>query len=172
MIEAYTHKARTTAAARRHVYRIAAAITALLFAASAGRAQTAPPPPLLPEAAVRALAAELSGTAAKHSVQALTLHHRMRGSRGFRAAADFVAEEARRGGLAQVEIISLPADGATFYGTQLSRPAWDADFAQLWEERPAGGAGGGWVDALRIASWETRPVTLAEDSASGEVSAP
>jgi aminopeptidase YwaD len=129
------------------------------------------PPPLLAEAAVRALAAELSGTAARHTVQDLTLYHRMRGSRGFSAAAEHVAESARSYGLA-VEVISLPADGAVFYGTQRSRPAWDAGFAELWEQRQEGAAGSpAWVDGERIASWEARPIVLAEDSAGGEAAA-
>jgi len=158
-------------------FRLACAALAFLAVPSALLAAPAAAPPLLPEAAVRALAQELSGSAAKRTVQALTLHHRMRGSRGFRAAAEFVAGEARRHGLEGVEILSFPADGVIFYGTQRSRPAWDADFAELWEEKPASGTAGGaagsggWADAVRIASWETRPVTLAEDSASGEVTA-
>ncbi len=130
-------------------------------------------PPLLPAATVQALAEELSGTAAKRTVQALTLEHRMRGSRGFRAAAERIAAEAKRAGLTAVEILSFPADGTIFYGTQRSRPAWDADFAELWEQRPVDGSSGSgsgsdWADATRIASWETRPITLAEDSATGE----
>lgn len=180
-----------------------AALAALALLSSPALAA---PPPLLPAAAVQAIAGELSGTAAKRNVQALTLQHRMRGSRGFHAAADFVATEARRFGLADVQILSFPADGAIFYGTQRSRPAWDADFAELWEQRPVGAMGaespatalgaespatapggenpaaagaehpaagaGTLVDAERIASWEARPVTLAEDSASGEAAAP
>jgi hypothetical protein len=90
-------------------------------------------PPLLPEAIVRAIAAEVSGSAAKHTVQELTLFHRMRGSRGLRAAAEAILRRAREAGLEGVELIQLPADGAVFYGTQRSRPAWDADFAELWE---------------------------------------
>ncbi len=131
----------------------------------------AEPPPLLAAATVRALAGELSGTAAKRTVQALTLFHRMRGSRPFRAAAEHIAAEAKRAGLAGVEILSFPADGEIFYGTQRSRPAWDADFAELWEQRPLAAGTAGWADAARIASWEARPITLAEDSASAEVAA-
>ena len=165
--------------ARRRRRALALALLASPALAAASEAPAAAPP-LLPEPAVRAIAGELSGTAAKRTVQALTLHHRMRGSRGFHAAADFVASEARRFGLAEVQILSFPADGEIFYGTQRSRPAWDADFAELWEQRPAGAAGaknptgaaGAWEDSLRIASWEARPVTLAEDSAAGEVAAP
>ncbi|HKI03394.1 MAG TPA: M28 family peptidase [Thermoanaerobaculia bacterium] len=137
----------------------------LLCAASAGATS---PPPLLPEPAVRAIASEVSGTAAKRNLQDLTLFHRMRGSRGFRAAAERVRDRAREYGLAEVEILELPADGKIFYGTQRSRPAWDAELAELWEQREDGGR---WVDAERIASWESRPIVLAQDSAGGEAAA-
>jgi aminopeptidase YwaD len=141
---------------------------ALLVPAGSARGQASAPPPLLPEQTVRALAAELSGTEARHTVQDITLFHRMRGSRGFKAASDRIAERARAYGLA-VEVISLPADGRRVYGTQRSRPAWDAEFAELWEQRP--GAAGAWTDAERVASWEARPITLAEDSATGQAAA-
>jgi len=144
--------------------------SALVPAASGAAGQAGGPPPLLPEPAVRALAAEISGTAARHTVQDLTLYHRMRGSRGFKAAAERIAERARAYGLA-VEVVSLPADGKVFYGTQRSRPAWDADFAELWEQRQETAASPRWVDAERIASWEARPIVLAEDSAGGEAAA-
>ena len=126
------------------------------------------PPPLLPEPVVRAIAAEVSGTAAKRNLQDLTLFHRMRGSRGFRAAAERVRDRAKEYGLSEVEILELPADGTIFYGTQRSRPAWDVDFAELWEQRREGSA---WVDGERIASWEARPIVLAQDSATGEAAA-
>jgi hypothetical protein len=131
-------------------------------------AQATEPPPLLPEPVARAIASEVSGTAAKRNLQDLTLFHRMRGSRGFRAAAERVRDRAKEYGLSEVEILELPADGKVFYGTQRSRPAWDADFAELWEQREAGGR---WMDAERIASWEARPIGLAEDSAAGEATA-
>jgi aminopeptidase YwaD len=126
------------------------------------------PPPLLPEPVVRAIAAEVSGTAAKRNLQDLTLFHRMRGSRGFRAAAERVRDRAKEYGLSEVEILELPADGTIFYGTQRSRPAWDVDFAELWEQRQEGSA---WVDGERVASWEARPIVLAQDSATGEAAA-
>ena len=142
------------------------------------RAQAAfeEPVPLLPEAIVRALAGEVSGTAAKRTVQDLTLFHRQRGSRGFRAAVERIRDRAREYGLSAVEVISLPTDGTIFYGTQRSRPAWDADFAELWEQvgrplAPESPEKRVWTDARRVASWETRPITLAEDSAGGEVAA-
>src|SRR4051794_37491042 len=137
----------------------------LLLATAASATE---PPPLLPEPAVRAIASEVSGTAAKRNLQDLTLFHRMRGSRGFRAAAERVRDRAREYGLSEVELIELPADGTIFYGTQRSRPAWDVDFAELWEQRKEGDS---WVDGERIASWEARPIVLAQDSASGEAAA-
>lgn len=148
----------------------AAAVLALavpLIPAGVGAAAPEPPP-FLAEPVARALAAEVSGAEAKRTAQDLTLFHRMRGSRGFRAAAERIVERARAAGLSEVEILELPADGEVFYGTQRSRPAWDADFAELWERR---WEGDGWVDSVRVASWESRPVTLAQDSASGEAEA-
>jgi aminopeptidase YwaD len=150
---------------------LASSITGGLLAVGLGIAASAratEPPPLLPEPTVRAIAAEVSGTAAKRNLQDLTLFHRMRGSRGFRAAAERVRDRAREYGLSKVEILELPADGTVFYGTQRSRPAWDVDFAELWEQRQEGGS---WVDAERMASWESRPIVLAQDSASGEAAA-
>lgn len=144
------------------------AAVVLILGVSSLSAQTTAPPPLLPEPTVRALAAEVSGTAAKRNLQDLTLFHRMRGSRGFRAAAERVRDRAKDYGLSEVEIVELPADGAIFYGTQRSRPAWDVDFAELWEQREDGKS---WVDGERIASWEARPLVLAQDSAGGEAAA-
>ena len=125
-------------------------------------------PPLLAEPIVRALAEELSGTAARHTIQELTLYHRTRASQGFDRAAEAIRERAERYGLAEVEVVSLPADGETFYGTQRSRPAWNVVHAELWEQAESGGT---WLDEHRIADWSTRPVTVAQDSASGEASA-
>src|SRR4029079_18863976 len=82
-------------------------------------------PPLLPRATAVALAAELSGDAAKRSVETLARQHRMRGSRGFHAAAEYVAGQLRAAGLEDVRIEAFPADGHTYYGTQKSRRPWD-----------------------------------------------
>ncbi|MFP3940893.1 MAG: serine hydrolase [Thermoanaerobaculia bacterium] len=145
--------------------------SALVIAGIAAAAPApAAPPPLLPEETVGALAAEVSGTNARHTVQELSLHHRMRGSRGFAAAAEAIRSRAEAYGLDGVEVLELPADGERVYGTQRSRPAWDADFAELWELASEGEGSEGedrWADARRIASYDLRPVTLAQDSASG-----
>ena len=123
-------------------------------------------PPLLPEPVVAALAAELSGEAAKRNLEFISRHHRTRGSSGFRAAAEHIAAELRSYGLTDVVIEEIPADGKTFYGTQKARMAWDAEFAELWELRRKAGA---WEPAVRLASWEAMPLTLAQDSESADV---
>ena len=122
-------------------------------------------PPLIKPDVARALASEVSGESAKRNLESLVGNHRMRGSRGFRAAADHIASQLRAYGLAQVEVISLPADGTQFYGTQKARPAWDADFAELWELDGEG------RPKTRLASWESMPLTLAQDSESADVTA-
>src|SRR5579863_7832537 len=125
-------------------------------------------PPLLDASIVAALDQELSGETAKRNLEGITRFHRMRGSRGFHDAAELVAERARTYGLTDVSILSFPADGKTFYGTQKSRLAWDADFAELWEMREQDGK---WTSAIRMASFDAIPVSLAEDSESADVTA-
>ncbi|HJX83758.1 MAG TPA: M28 family peptidase [Candidatus Angelobacter sp.] len=125
-------------------------------------------PPLLPEKDVAALAQELSGETAKRNLEGIARNHRQRGSKGFHAAAELVADRARAYGLSNVEILQFPADGKIFYGTQRSRQPWDADFAELWEMKTDGDA---WKPALLMGSYGAMPVALAEDSESADVSA-
>jgi aminopeptidase YwaD len=147
-------------------------------------------PPLLPGSDVARLASELSGETAKRNLEGIARFHRQRGSKGFHEAADLVAERLRAYGLSDVAILQFPADGRIFYGTQRSRPAWDADFAELWEiasgeSRSASEDQSGQVPMTRepgaravtmshdtmIASYEAEPVVLAEDSESANVTA-
>jgi aminopeptidase YwaD len=135
-------------------------------------------PPLLPAPAAAALAEEISGELAKRNLELIARQHRMRGSRGYAEAAQFVAGELRRYGLSEVEVVAIPADGETFYGTQRSRRPWDADFAELWElrrEQPdraaAADSPAKWTRARRLASWDAVPLSLAQDSDSGDVEA-
>src|SRR5438105_2216781 len=134
-------------------------------------------PPLLPEKEVRALANELSGETAKRNLEVIATSHRQRGSQGFHAAAELVAERVRAYGLSDVEIFEFPADGKIFYGTQRSRPAWDAELGELSELRhrgllskdrkiPAEGE-----QTIRLCDYASEPVVLAEDSESAEVTA-
>jgi hypothetical protein len=143
----------------------------------AGAAASAQKPPLLPEKDLAALANELSGETAKRNLEGLARQHRQRGSQGFHAAAELVAERARAYGLSDVAILQFPADGKIFYGTQRSRPAWDAESAVLSEQTTVvEGAGVGAVvriglRELLVASYEAEPIVLAEDSESADVTA-
>jgi aminopeptidase YwaD len=139
-------------------------------------------PPLLPEKDVAVLANELSGETAKRNLEGIARFHRQRGSQGFHSAAELVAERLRTYGLSDVAILQFPADGKIFYGTQRSRPAWDAEVGELIDL----GSGGPHVCdqekiedgkmvfntdcqpvyALKLASYEAEPVALAEDSES------
>ena len=153
-------------------------------------------PPLLPEKDVGALANELSGETAKRNLEGIARFHRQRGSQGFHTAAELVAERLRAYGLSDVAILQFPADGSISYGTQRSRPAWDAEKGDLWEVLPeiisceeAQGkkpitdaeqqkAHPGVMmacdslvnnDAKLLASYGAEPIVLAEDSESADV---
>jgi hypothetical protein len=136
-------------------------------------------PPLLPEKDVAALANELSGETAKRNLEGLARFHRQRGSQGFHAAAELVAERLRAYGLRDVAILQFPADGKSFYGTQRSRPAWDAEMAHLTEKadssspacHKSGEIGVHLVCLNVLASYEAVPIVLAEDSESADVTA-
>ena len=138
------------------IFRFAVLLSIVCGAASAQK------PPLLPEKDVAALAQELSGETAKRNLEGITRFHRQRGSQGFHSAAELIAERARAYGLSDVAILQFPADGKIYYGTQRSRPPWDAEFAELWEVK--GGAA-----AIKMASYDAEPVVLAEDSESADV---
>ena len=154
--------------------------------------------PLLPEKDVAALANELSGETAKRNLEGIARFHRQRGSQGFHGAAELVAERARAYGLSDVAILQFPADGKIFYGTQRSRPAWDAEVGKLWEvgavaatcyeaaqKKPEGDEEARkqlaillkedcdpkLLNGRLLASYEAEPVVLAEDSESADVTA-
>ena len=142
-------------------------------------------PPLLPEKDVAALANEVSGEMAKRNLEGIARFHRQRGSKGFHEAAELVADRLRAYGLGYVAILQFPADGKIFYGTQRSRPAWDAEMARLSELRCCDAAedskvspdGSGYVSLegapyeQLVGSYDAEPVVLAEDSESAEVTA-
>ena len=146
--------------------RLAAALVAL--APPLALAQRVAPVPLIGEPTVAVLASELSGSITKRNLEFIARQHRTRGSRPFRVAADFIAAELRRYGLTDATVLEIPADGHTMYGTQKARPAWEGEFAELWEVRVAGGVT---TPIVRVASYEDAPIVLAQDSDSGDVTA-
>lgn len=137
------------------------AILALVLATGA-HAQTLP---FITDKTITAIASEISGESAKRNLEGFSRQHRMRGSRGYHAAAEQIVAELKRYGLENPHIEALPADGKIFYGTQRSRPAWNADFAELWEVDADG------ARVVRLASWDAAPITLAQDSESADVTA-
>ena len=143
-----------------HHARALAILTAVLANAPAIAA-----PPLLPESTVAALAEEIDGNRAHRDVEFFALHHRMRASQPFHAVTEYIVAELRRAGFDTAEVLTFPADGKTMFGTQKSRPAWDAEFAELWELEQRDGE---WMRRARLASWDAMPLSLAQDSESGE----
>ncbi|MCJ9427512.1 M28 family peptidase [Kordiimonas marina] len=123
---------------------------------------------LMPTAELKAVAAETSGALAKRNLDRITLYHRMRGSDQFNEAAQYVYDQLVAYGYDTAEILRFPADGKTMFGTQKSRPAWQVDFAELWEVKDEGGKE---VRVHKLGDWAARPLTLAEDSDSADVSA-
>jgi len=138
----------------------------VLIMAGTGAARAQQGSPLLAEKDVAGLANELSGETAKRNLEGLARLHRQRGSAGFHAAAELVAERARAYGLSDVAILQFPADGKIFYGTQRSRPGWDAEEGELEEVKEKSAE-----TRVKIASYRAMPIVLAEDSESADVMA-
>jgi len=120
---------------------------------------------LIPEPTIRVVAEEVSGVAAKRNLDTITLYHRTRASSQFRQAAEYVLNTLHHYGLENAEILEYPADGETMFGTQKSRPAWDVEYAELWELDADG------QRLIRHASWDALPLSVAQDSVSGSVRA-
>lgn len=137
----------------------------LVFAAPALCAQTQP---LFPESTIKAISGELSGVEAKRNLDRVTLYHRTRASSQFREAAEFVKTRLNEYGFDDAIVREYPADGKTMFGTQKSRPAWDVEFAELWELAEENGQ---WLKQRRLADWSAMPLSLAQDSLSADVTA-
>ncbi|MFQ5651050.1 MAG: DUF4910 domain-containing protein [bacterium] len=76
---------------------------------------------------------QLSGELAKEHVIAITRHHRIQGSRGYRQAANYVLEQLRSYGFSEHDayIESFKSDGKVHYQTWQSPSGWDIDWAEL-----------------------------------------
>lgn len=118
------------------------------------------------EKLVNALNQELSGESAKRNLEFIARQHRMRGSEGYTKSLKFLISKLKEYNLEDIENIAIPTDGQTFYGTQKSRPAWDVEFAELWEVEKLNS---NWAHKVKIADWESIPMVVAQDSHSGDV---
>ncbi len=121
---------------------------------------------LVDEAVLKKIAAETSGEAAKRNLDTITLQHRMRASSQFDNATQHILRRLEEYGLQDIELLQYPADGQTMFGTQKSRPVWDVRSAELWELAVENGET---IRSRRLGDWDSVPLTLAQDSLSGEV---
>jgi hypothetical protein len=123
---------------------------------------------LVSEDVLQSIAEETSGEAAKRNLDTITLQHRMRASSQFDAATQHILQQLEHYGLDEVGTLEYAADGKTMFGTQKSRPVWDVRFAQLWEVQDEGGE---MRRVRKLGDWDSMPLTLAQDSLSGDVMA-
>jgi hypothetical protein len=120
-------------------------LSAFIYLALSSRVLAAEHRPLLDPKTRDLLHEALSGERAKDHVIQITRHHRIQGSRGFRAAAQYVLGELRRYGFSEKDafIESFPSDGKIVYQTWQSPSGWDIEWAELrmlepYEERIVG----------------------------------
>lgn len=75
----------------------------------------------------------LSGETAKEYAIAISRHNRVQGSRGYRAAGDYLIRTLRGAGFPRDHafVESFPSDGRTSYQTWQSPSGWDMDRAEL-----------------------------------------
>lgn len=105
---------------------------------------------------VAAVHRDLDIDLAMNQLRRLTTWDRYQGSAGLSEAAGFVAGEAERAGLADVEILEFPADGHTSWWTFTAPASWTPRSARL---AIAGSGGPALVD------YPAHPYTLAANSA-------
>jgi hypothetical protein len=79
------------------------------------------------------LGESLSGELAKEHVIQITRHHRVQGSRGYRAAAEYVLQQLRNYGFSEKDayIESFKSDGKVVYQTWQSPSGWDITWGEL-----------------------------------------
>ena len=107
---------------------------------------------LLPESLLEEIIHEVSGEKAWWHVNELVLHHRIQPSHEYHKAALYVEGKAKEYGLKNVIIEKYVADGKKMNFTFRTRPAWDAEKAELWIIQPV---------KKKIADFSEIPVSLA-----------
>jgi len=118
------------------------------------------------EDVLKQIAEETSGAAAKRNLDTVTLQHRMRSGSQFDTASQHIYDVLEGYGLDEVEFLYYAADGETMFGTQKSRPLWDVRSAELWELEQVDGET---RRVRRLGDWDSVPLSLAQDSLSGDV---
>jgi hypothetical protein len=133
----------------------------ILFAASAARAAERTIP-FWPDAVPAAIHAEVDGQAALESVRALGRYHRVHGSPGYAAAANWMREQATAAGMSDAKVEHFRSDGETRYAHFRSYLGWDAKDARLDEVAP---------HSRPVARFPELPVALADYSQNADVKA-
>ncbi len=122
---------------KQHHGRSARSLALLLCAAA--WALASPPhvaaqhTPLVEQRLVDLLHEEFSGELAKDSVIAITRHHRIQGSRGYRAAGEWLLQQLRAHGFDEQHawVETFPSDGVVQYQTWQSPSGWDISAGEL-----------------------------------------
>lgn len=136
-------------------------ILACFLSVPSGRAQS----PSLLDPKLRDLFHEaLSGELAKEHVIAITRHHRIQGSRGYRDAAQYVLGKLREYGFSEKDgyIESFKSDGKVQYQTWQSPSGWDITSAELRMVEP---------DTERIVGYPEIAMSVMTYSNAGDVTA-
>jgi aminopeptidase YwaD len=134
-------------------------LLALLFAASASGAAERHIP-FWPDAVPAAIHAEVDGQAALETVRTLGRYHRVHGSPGYAAAAQWMQEQAQAAGMKDAVVEHFPSDGKTKYAHFRSYLGWDARDARLDEIGPGN---------RPVARFPELPVALADYSQNADV---
>ena len=121
---------------------------------------------LVPTETLKQIAEETSGEAAKRNLDTITLQHRMRASDQFDNATSHILRMLEAYELDEVATLEYAADGETMFGTQKSRPKWKVRSAELWELADENGE---LIRSRRLGDWSSVPLSLAQDSQSGDV---
>ncbi|MEO8359108.1 MAG: DUF4910 domain-containing protein [Vicinamibacteria bacterium] len=118
--------------------------------------------PFWPDEVPRAIHAAVDGQAALETVRDLGRFHRVHGSPGFAAAAEYIRGKALAAGLSDATVEHFPADGKTKYAHFVSYLGWDGREGRLEEVSPR---------VQSIARFPELPVALADYSQDADVTA-
>jgi aminopeptidase YwaD len=92
--------------------------------------------PFWPDEVPAAIQKHVDGAYVLGAVRGLGRHHRVQGSPGFRASAEWLVGELKSGGLGDAAVEHLPADGKTSYAHFRSYLGWNAVEGRLEELSP------------------------------------
>ncbi|HEX8114681.1 MAG TPA: DUF4910 domain-containing protein, partial [Kofleriaceae bacterium] len=139
-------------------------VPALLLTLTLAATATAEPRRIAfwPDTVPMTIQSHVDGAYVLGAVRSLGKFHRVQGSPGFRAAADWLVGELKGRGLADAAVEHLPADGKTRYAHFPGYLGWTASEGRLEEVVPR---------LRRLGDFATQPVALADYSQDADVSA-